>query len=152
VVEARRALLIFRLVVYPASLALIVWLLFLRGDDTSSVALHGTTSQDRPIALTIDDTAVTLEGRLEASCAGLRPGPRWYSAWATGERDGERVLIRARTTRDHGGGWTSARSYTVRGTLDGEAVRGSISLAETWDGGREGRTRCSGDVTFTAQR
>ena len=150
--EARRALLLFRLALYPAALALLVWLLAGRGEAAEAGRYDGSTSQARPIALTVDGEEVTVEARVEAVCIGSRPGYRYYSSWAPGRLDGGRVAIRRRSGKELGEGWTSERSYEVRADRGEDGFEGTISVTETWDGGDAGWSRCSGDVAFTAQR
>ncbi len=149
---ARHALLLFRVALYATAVALIVWLLAGRGEAAEVAEYTGTTSRGDTVVLTLDGASVALEGRLVTSCQGSRPGERWYTSWAPGRLDGAELRIAERSGGDMGDGWTSSRSYTVSGRLDGDRVSGRISLFETWDGGPQGWTRCAGTVAFSAQR
>ncbi len=149
---AQRALLLFRVALCATVVALLAWQLGGRGEASEIASYRGTTSQNRPLVLTVDGDVAVLETRVETMCRGLRPGTRTYTSWSPGRRAGRALRIAGRSGRDYGDGWTSRRSYEVTGEVDTDAVNGRIRVEETWDGGSEGRTRCAGTVAFSAQR
>jgi hypothetical protein len=154
--EARRALLIFRLVFYPAAIALAVVLLTARGGDAEAevVSRWGVTDQDEAMHFELDGRG--RAERFQTSVTAWCPdGGSFPMTWFPGdgapvpfEQRGDRLHVREPGRKRYDDGSIAEWVLTMDARIGDDRVTGTMDVHVRYDSGYE----CSASgVRFSAR-